>query len=99
MVEATTATSPLSAATANPETPPLRESTSRASPPPGGRAHSDGFGSPFFSAGAAGSGRAEVNNNEPSGPHVGEDSPGALRVSRCAGRRPAGSTSHRADTH
>src|SRR5690606_31314162 len=48
---------------------------------------------------APGSGRVEVNSSEPSGAQTGEDSPGALRVSRRAGRSPAGSTSHSADCH
>ena len=77
--------------------PPGRPSTGRASPPPGGRLHSIGLGSP--ASVAVGSGRAEVNSSEPSGAQTGEDSPGALRVSRRAGRAPAGSTSHSADCH
>jgi hypothetical protein len=103
MAEAVTTTSPVSAATLTAPIPPGWVSTSRASPPSAGRLHSAGFGSspapvpdPFS---ASGSGRAEVNSSEPSGAHAGADSPGALRVRRRAGRRPSGSTSHRADCH
>jgi hypothetical protein len=83
--------------------PPGRASTRRASPPPAGSAHSAGRGSspfPFpFPDAASGSGRAEVKSSVPSGDQPGEDSPGALRVSRRAGRPPAGSISHTADCH
>ena len=98
MVAAATTTSPVSAATANAAIPagrlthgPRLAAAARAG------THSAGFGSP--SSVAPGSGRAEVNSSEPSGAQAGEDSPGALRVSRRAGRSPAGSTSHSADCH
>jgi hypothetical protein len=77
--------------------PDGRLTTGRASPPVAGSTHSAALGSPFSVA--PGSGRAEVNSSEPSGAQAGEDSPGALRVSRWAGRSPAGWTSHSADCH
>src|SRR3954447_8432216 len=96
MVAAATTTSPVSAATAKPAIPDERVTTGRASPP-AGRLQSAGLGSP--SSFAPGTGRVEVNSRAPSGRNAGEDSPGALRVSRRAGAVPAGSTSHRADCH
>jgi hypothetical protein len=97
MVEAATTTSPVSAATVNAAMPEGRLTTGRASPPCAGSTQSAAFGSPFSVA--PGSGRAEVNSSEPSGAQAGEDSPGALRVSRWAGRSPLGSTSQSADCH
>jgi hypothetical protein len=97
MVAAATTTSPLPAATVKEAIPAGRVRTGRASPPSAGRLHRAGVGSP--SSFAPGTGRAEVNSSEPSGAHIGEDSPGALRVSRRARRAPSGSTSQSADCH
>ncbi len=88
-------TVPSSAATAAPSTPPGRTATTRASPPPAGSSHSAGGRSSSFERS---SGRAEVNSNPPSGRNATGVSPLALRVSRRAGRTPAGSTSHSAET-
>src|SRR4051812_49534456 len=96
MVAADTTTSPVSAATAKPAMPAERVTTGRASPPPAGRFHSAGVGSPFSFA--PGTGRVEVNSREPSGSQAGEDSPGALRVSRRAAAAPAGAAPHTADS-
>ncbi len=85
-------------AVTTPETPPGRTATTRASPPPAGSSHSAGFASSSLSV-ACGFGRALTNSSDPSGRNAAPDSPLALRVSRRAGRRPSGSTSHSAVTY
>ncbi|MEJ7702962.1 MAG: hypothetical protein WKF47_04595 [Geodermatophilaceae bacterium] len=95
---ATTATASLLRAATMADTPPGRDSSSRASPPPAGKAHSPGFGS-SASLAASGSGRAELNSNSPLGANTGEASPDALRVSRRASFLPLGSTSQSAVCH
>ncbi len=77
-----------------PCTPPGGEAITRASPPPAGSSHNAVVGS--CAGSASGSGRAEVNSRSPSAVNPATDSPLSLRVSRRAGRAPAGSTSHRA---
>jgi hypothetical protein len=94
-VAAVHATVPAVRATTGLPSPPGRVPWSVASPPPAGSRHSAAGGSsPSFSP--SGSGRAERKSRSPVGVKAGSLSPGSPRVSRRAGRTPAGSTSHSA---
>ena len=76
-------------------TPPGTLNTSTASPPPAGSRHSEAGGFVPSSAQSA-VGRDETNSRSPSMVNAGDESPLALRVSRRAGRWPAGSISQTA---
>ena len=82
-------TVPVVAAATAPCTPPARTATTRASPPPAGRSQR-AAGGVLVRPRPVGSGRAEVNSRPPSGRNAAGVSPLALRVSRRAGRSPAG---------
>jgi len=74
-------------------TPPPGGAAKRcASPPLAGSRQSASFSPRGFSAFASGSGRADVNNNDPSGVNVAPASPGAERVKRRAEESPCGSS-------
>ncbi|WP_223842905.1 hypothetical protein [Amycolatopsis methanolica] len=94
IIGAPASTVPASAATATARTPPAGAAITRASPPEAGCSHSALLGPSSLSAAA--SGRAETNSRSPDGVKAAPDSPSVLRVSRRAGRSPAGSTSHSA---
>src|SRR5690554_5165256 len=79
-----------------PRTPPGRDATIRASPPPAGMTHSAGTSEGSSVLAASALGREEVKRRSPSGVKAGPDSPWADRVRRRAGLARVGYTSHSA---